>query len=175
MIVGFDISTKSTGYCAGTGACSPETDAWKYEQVEDDLGLLLWLFDHDLTKLFDRVSPTHVLVEAPIMMTRDKLLTVRKLYSMSAYLELFCRRRGVVCREETVFALKKRLTGSVKADKTEMVRMAKQKLRIALPKGAGERDAADAVAAWLIGLDYYAPQHQPSWDKLLYGARGSML
>lgn len=174
MIWGLDTSSRCTGWTAGTGEVRPETGAWRYPHTGDDLGLLLDSFDRDLCALADRYPPTVIIYEAPILVPYDKLLKLRKLYALGAYLELWARRRGVLVQEEDLRTLKTRLTGSHKADKAEMVRMAK-KCGIALPSGKEAEDAADSFACWLCGIQHHAQPFLPRWDALLYGSRGGLL
>ena len=155
----------------------PECSAWEYERVGADLGLLLELFDRDLSALAERLPPTHVIYEAPLLLKWDKLPTLRRVYSMGAHLELWGRRRGVVVQEEDPKNLKRRLTGDSYAKKADMVRMAKR-MGVRLPPGGAEGpagDAADAYAAWLVGVTFHAKEHLPMLDQALYSRRGALL
>lgn len=171
---GLDLATRRCGWTAGDGATRPYAGAWLYDHVGDDLGELLELFDRDLCKLAERFPPHVITYEAPIKMQWDKLLTIRKIYSLGAYLELWARRRGVRVEEADPKALKVRLCGTHKAEKKEMVRMA-VRLGINLPDGPGREDAADSFAAWLVGVQHHAKQHLPAWDAALYGGRGLLV
>lgn len=175
-IWGIDISVKCTGWVAGLGADVPNCGAWFYaeEDTGADYGLLLELFRRDLEALAARHPPTHITYEAPLLMRWDKLQTLRRTYGLGAFLELWGRDRGAVVEEEDPKNLKRRLTGNSYAEKSEMVRMARQ-LGVQLPKGDAAKDAADAFAAWLIGLQHHAKHHLPAWDQKLYGQRGRLL
>lgn len=174
MIWGIDTATRRTGWTAGDGATRPHAGVWLYDHVGEDLGLLLDLLDADLCKLAERYPPTVIMYEAPLLLPYDTLLKLRKLYSLGAYIELWARRRGVKVQEADPKALKRRLCGTSKADKKEMVRMA-VKLGIALPDGPGKDDAADSFAAWLVGIEHHAKEFLPAWDSALYGGRGLLL
>ena len=176
MIWGLDTATRCTGITAGDGAKMPAVGAWFFDYCGDDYGLLLAEFDRCLTDLETRMgTPRVVIYEAPIApLPRDKLMTLRKLYSMGPYLELWCRGRGVRCEEAGNQALKKRLTGNHRAEKAMMVEMCRR-LGVPLPRGDAAKDAADSFAAWLIGVTHHARQHVTAWDQALYSRRGFAL
>jgi len=180
MIWGLDTSSRCTGWTAGTGETRPETGAWTYENVGTDVGLMLDLFHADLDALADRKPPTAIIFESPILTPFDTLLKLRKLYGMTGYVEIWARRWArrhnvhVIVQEEDLRTLKTRLTGSHKADKAEMVRMAK-KCGITLPSGKEAEDAADSFACWLCAIQHHAKPFLPRWDALLYGSRGGLL
>lgn len=180
ILWGIDTSTKFTGWAAGAPDARPETGAWSHEHVGRDVGLLLELLRADMNALADRLPPDVIIFESPILTRFDTPMKLRKLYSMPGYIELWARdlakARGapVIVQEENLKVLKKLLTGSSKAEKPEMVAMAR-KMGITLPKGEGAKDAADAFAAWLCCVHNHAREHQPYWDRLLYSPRGGLL
>jgi Holliday junction resolvasome RuvABC endonuclease subunit len=81
-----------------------------------------------------------------------------------------CYDRALVCVEWPITQVKAELTGNGKADKKDMVRVAK---KVGLRPMV--HDEADAFAVWLLMSRSYTPQFQPGWDKLIYGARNSLL
>lgn len=174
VIWGLDLATRRCGWSAGDGASRPYAGAWLYDHVGEDLGLLLELLERDLDALAVRFPPRVIMYEAPLLLPYDTLLKLRKIYSMGAFVELWARKRKVRVEEADPKALKRRLCGTAKADKKEMVRMA-EKLGINLPDGPGKDDAADSFAAWLVGIEHHAKQHLPKWDAALYGGRGLLL
>jgi len=120
---------------------------------------------------------THLIYEAPILdRYRDKLNTIRRLYGMGFLVETWARVNGVVYAEEPVAVLKRELAGRAGASKDDMVYVAR-KCGLALPptKADGLEDAADAFAAWLIGVRHFARAHLPTWDRKLYSPRGALL
>ena len=176
QLAGLDLGSQLSGWCVGDGASVPVADAWVYTQVEDDLGALgaaLWA---DLDRLHRRFGLGVVLYEAPILVPGDKLLKLRKLYGMGVIVETWGKQNGVRVEEASVRALKKALAGYSGADKDAMV-WAAEKMGVKLPDqiNRGRRDAADAVAAWLIAIRYHAKHHQTRWDRVLYSARGALL
>lgn len=181
MIAGFDLGENRTGWCTGTGDGDPKVGAWRYASDDiaagDKLGVALEEFDQDLGRFLTDNCVAHVVAEAPLMLKWDSMLTLRRIYGRGAHLQWVCHKRGISYREESPAALKKRLTGSHKAKKDDMVHVVTQKLGLVLPatKADGREDAADGVAAWLIGVDVHARRFQGAWDKRLYSARGALL
>jgi Holliday junction resolvasome RuvABC endonuclease subunit len=172
VIWGLDIATRCTGITAGDGAAKPAIGVWQYDYCGNDLAHLLEAFDKDIESLAGRFPPRMIMYEAPLLLPSDKLLVLRKIYSMGAYLELWARRRQVRVEEASPQALKKRLTGSHKASKDEMVRMVRQ-LGMHLPNNDTAKDMADSFAAWMVGLTYHGNKaHLTRWDQALYGRRG---
>lgn len=177
MCWGLDLSAKCSGYAAGDGSRTPECDAWQHEQVGNDYGRLLRAFRDDLNRLADRLPPTHVIYEAPLLLKWDKLPTLRRIYPMGSFLELWCIDHGVICQEEDPKALKKRLTGDSYAKKKDMVRVAKA-MGVRLPPGPPDGpagDAADGYAAWLVCIQHHCKEHLPMWDAALLQRRGALL
>jgi len=170
MLWGLDIATRCTGFAYGSGAERPTAGAWHYDYVGSDLGRLLSDFHDDISRL---PAPTVIMYEAPMLTPRDRLLPLRKIYSMGAYVELWARQRGILVQETSAISLKKLLCGNHKASKDDMVAMA-QKMGISLPEGEARKDAADAFAAWLCGIQFHAREFQPKWDRALYSPRGRL-
>lgn len=177
MIFAFDIATRCTGWCIGTGETKPEVGFLRYDKVGRDIGALAVAWETDLNSLLQRFGkPTVVVYEEPIKTDRDKVLTLRKTYGMGYGLERWCGRRGILCQEESLWAIKKRLTGNSRADKLAMVDVVQRRLGIPLPTGEERKDMADAVGVWLTaGVDHHAKQFQGRWDSKLYGSRGGLL
>lgn len=175
MIWGLDTASRCTGIAAGDGSTMPAVGAWTFDHCGEDYGQLLWDFDRELEKLAGRLPPTIILYESPIPpMPRDKLATLRKLYSMGPYVELWAKKRGVPYEEVSAIKLKKSLTGNHLASKDEMVAMCRR-LRVPLPAGDAAKDAADAFAAWYYGVQHHARQHVTAWDQAIYSRRGYAL
>lgn len=173
----FDIATRLTGWCSGTGEVRPEVGAFRFPHLGDDLGELGLRFDEFLDIHFDRFQPTSVGYESPILKPTDDLLKVRRIYGMGMVLETACARRGVPVWEKDLRDLKKELTGNIHADKADMVEMALL-LGIDLPpsKAEGQEDAADALAGWLIGIRALNPQASARWDAAIWSkGRGGLL
>lgn len=182
MFSGFDIASRLTGWCSGSGLTLPTAGAWSWPHVGDDLGELLDLFDQDLHGHIERFKPTSVAYEAPLLLhgrgggRADSILPLRKIYSLGAHLEWVCRSRGIECAEVDIRAVKKELAGFGTAQKSDMV-FAAEKLGVALPKtkAAGIEDAADALAVWLLLLRCREPRTSVKFDQALWSSRKSVL
>lgn len=178
MISAFDIATRSTGWCAGRGDALPEVGAFAFDQTRDVFGDLAERWEDYLEVHFQRFRPLHVVYEQPLLTPTDKLLTIRKIYGMGFQLEGFVRRwskrigRTVTCEEVTVAAIKKELTGGRRAEKADMVAVAR-KVGLVLPT-PGADDAADAFGAWLLGVRQYNRSQSANWDRRIWSPRGAL-
>lgn len=177
MIWAFDLATRCTGWCAGTGERRPAFGAFFYPQVGSDLGALAAAFERDLNVLLDRFgTPTHIVYESPILLPSDKLINLRKIYGLGYGTERWAARRKIPVSEISAKAIKKRITGNHTASKDEMVDMIVRRLGFQLPSGPERKDIADAIGCWLAGgVDYHAKQFQPQWDAMLYGSKGALI
>lgn len=180
MILAFDVAT-CTGWCAGEGSELPVIGHVNMPAGEnkDDIAFPLDFWDRTITRLLDEWDPGRVIFEAPVLpppylcpktnkvKMRTNIYTARKLYSMASMLEVACLRREIPCVECDNQHVKKLLGGHGRAPKVDMVHVAK-KCGLA-PK---VHDEADAFGVWLLGIHYYAKEHQPYWDKRLYSGIG---
>lgn len=173
ILAGFDLASRSTGYCVGSGAHVPEAGAWAFPQCGDDLGRMLDLFDRELVNLIETHKVERAAFEAPIKRQHDTLLTARKLYGLASHLEWVCHRRGILCHEVDLRAVKRSLSGGAAASKDDMVFCAR-KIGVVLPT-KGTDDAADAVGCWLTLLRAVDKHSSMEFDKALYGQRRSFL
>lgn len=186
-LLGLDLASRLTGWCAGGGAQIPECGAWELTPAKQDdgsyeFGRMLGSLEDYLDVVFQRFAPTAVAYEAPLLITRrrggggfgDNLGKLRLLYPLSAFVEWYCFRAGVPCFEVTVQAIKKEVTGNHLAEKDDLVAVAR-KCGLALPKGEAAKDAADAWGAWLLLLRHYAPDLSRDWDKRVWTPAGAML
>lgn len=171
MILGLDLATRCTGVVVGDGASMPAVGVWKFGYCGEDLGQLLDDFDCELNKLSARFRPTIIIYESPILLPSDKLLTLRKIYAMGAYTELWAKRHGARCEEVSAKAIKKAVTGKHNASKDEVLAIVKR-LGVPLPTGEEAKDAADAWGAWYVGLQHHAKHHVTAWDQALFSRRG---
>lgn len=198
MILGLDVATRC-GFAYGDGSAVPHVGHYQGMGAGDDLAPYFRAFRNWLHSLVMRLKQAaeedgqtlRVIFEAPVF-PKPHIVTVkgrptivqnasikdrRRLYGLVSIVELVCGDLGVACYESSPGELKKELTGNGSAEKDDMVRAAlKMGCQISqLPKGGYVHDEADAVAAWLIGVRYYAKRHREHWDRVLYSARGAML
>lgn len=172
----FDTASRLTGWTSGTGECVPECGAFKFPQVDDDLGELGWRFRQAVLLHIDRYRPSAIGYESPLLLPHDDLLKVRKLYGLGFELETICKEKGIPPFEKDCRDLKRELTGNRHASKDDMVHVA-LKVGLNLPDLVvdGRRDAADSFAGWLLGIRDLNPALSRRWDSLIYGRRGGLL
>lgn len=164
-ILTFDCATQ-TGWCAGDGADIPILGTVNMPSAVEP-GEFLDFWARWLERQLDEVKPRVVVFEAPILPRETSITTVRKLVGMAGVLEMLLTRRKIEHSECTTSQVKKYLTGDGKAEKPDMMRAAK-KCGV-MPKNY---DEADAFGVWLLGVHYYARQHQPRWDKAMFSGSG---
>lgn len=181
MLLGLDIASRLTGWCAGLPSELPTVGVYEFPAVGDDLGRLGALFQTYIETTFDRFGPTTVIYEAPILVVKsrgaqrtDKPLVLRKLYGLGFLLETFCQRQGVSCYEVGLHDVKRALTGNAMAPKEDMVAQAR-KVGLRLPSGPGVEDAADAFGVWICGVRQFDKASAARWDSVLYGRAGALL
>lgn len=127
------------------------------------------------------VSPRALIIvfEAPIlpgarydpvknrMVQQTNIATTRKLQGLAFVTEIVGRQRNCLTEECSLSTVKKEVGGAGKADKADMMAVAK-KCGLNPPT----HDAADAFGVWILAMRAYARQYQHVWDKKLYGGRG---
>ena len=111
MLLGLDLGAELTGYCVGIGDSIPTAGAWRFSPAGDDLGALGDALYRALDGLTTLYPVTRIVYEAPILLRRDKLLTLRKLYGLGMVLETWAKQVAVPCHEASVAALKRELAG----------------------------------------------------------------
>lgn len=189
MLLGLDLASKLTGWCAGSGETIPECGAWALPSARNDDGsysygrMLCGLEDYlEIAKR--RFGITDVAYEAPILVTRraddpdrqfgDNLNKLRLLYPLGAFLEWWCERNGITCAEVTVQAIKSEVTGNHIAPKGDLVAVARH-CGLRLPEGPGIDDAADAWGAWLLLLRATDAKVSATWQDRIWRLKGGLL
>lgn len=191
VVLGLDLASRLSGWCVGDGAEPPTCGGWPFPPVKDgdayDYGLLLTTLDDYLTTCHERFRFECVAYEAPILVFRrkgqdgqhhynDNLTKLRLLYPLGAFVEFWCKRRGIEVFEVSVQAIKKELGGHRHAEKADLVYAAERcGVRLPVAIAHGREDAADAFGAWLLLLRHASPARSAEWDRRLYSPRGSLL
>jgi Holliday junction resolvasome RuvABC endonuclease subunit len=176
-LLGLDLSSRACGWCAGDERTTPQADAILLPQVGADLGMMGEIYLYGLRALLRRFTPELIMIEAPLKLPTDKLLTLRKLYGLGVLTMTEARAHGIPYYEADCQDLKKELTGKRNAIKADMVFIA-QKVGIVLPLDLhkGREDAADAFAAWRLAQRLHGDMRvSAEWDRRIYGGRGSAL
>lgn len=193
VIAAFDVAGR-TGWAMGHGRRLPEVGHWELPNEGEDLGSYFHTFQNNLDHRLDRAKALAdecdmdliVGFEAPVfpkpfifwpagpgrgkpqIKQHASIKDRRKLYGLVSILEVTCYRRGIFCTESSTGEVKKALTGNGKAEKDDMVRMAKK-----MGVNVAVHDEADALAVWLCMVESYAKQHLPALDRLRY--RGGLI
>jgi len=168
VILAFDLAT-NTGWCAGRGETDPVVGHFRLRPTGDDVGRFLIEGRDYFTILMRRFSPDVCLFEAPILGSVVTTAVTRKLHGLAGMLEVVCADSGVRCVEVHPGTAKKRLTGSGRAKKPQMI-LAGRALGLAIET----EDEADALACWLCGVEHYSP-HWPAWAERLRRADDGFL
>lgn len=177
VIIGWDTSSDLTGWCAGPADKLPVAGAFPLAPTGTRIGPLGAQFSAEVMKVHRRFPATHWVAEMPLYMPkRDSRLDLLKLYGVFMVLATLADKLDIAFRTVDVSEVKVELTGDRKAEKDDMVRMAR-KLGIILPdiKARGLYDAADATGVWKCGVRLFARRHLAKWDTALYSNRGAML
>lgn len=143
MILALDLSTH-TGWAAGPLGGRPSFGTHHLPKTGDDIGRMLVAYEDWLRAMVADVRPTHVFFEAPILSQRT--MTARKLMGLASETERLCHRLGLPVREVNLMTVKKRFTGSGRAEKARMIEEARR-------RGWDVKDdnQADALAIWDFG------------------------
>lgn len=159
-ILAFDLAT-NTGWVAGDGSRDPVFGHFRLPATGNDVGRFLCEARAFFAVLIDRFAPDVVIFEMPIMGLVMTPAVSRKLHGLAGVLEMLCHDRGIDCREVPPATAKKRLTGSGRAKKPQMI-LAGRALGLAIET----EDEADALACWLCGVEHYS-DHWPAWAERL--------
>jgi Holliday junction resolvasome RuvABC endonuclease subunit len=152
VILAFDLAT-TTGYCYGAPPDRPHFGHFRLPKTGSDVGRFLIAAEQALGEIIAVANPTLVVFEAPILVKVGQLATLRKLYGLAGMLEVVASRRGVEVAEVSTTTVKKALTGSGRADKSDMIRAAQ-----ALGFDTRLQDEADAIGVWVCAARKRYPE-----------------
>jgi hypothetical protein len=174
MLVGFDLSTKRNGWCAGDGSILPTAGAFILKEREN-VGQMGVEFQRHVLAIHERFPATHWVIEESILTPRDQHWTLLRIYGVAFLLCVLGEKLGVECKFVHWSSVKAEFAG-VRAKKDDMIAMC-ERLGIALPptKEAGKGDAADAAGVWKVGVRLFARQHLTRWDQAIYRRQGGLI
>lgn len=188
ILIGLDLAS-STGLCFGRPDTTPAVQVIRAPVTHEDLGKWGAFFVRAFTRLLDqlaeRLEPGEGILlnyESPVLIEKkwdkDKMrmvggnpiVTTRKLQGLGMILETVCEMHPAPtdiyeCHLSTI---KKTLTGSGKAEKSQMV-LAARRAGISLPEGREAFDAADSFGAWVLAIQHHAPQYYDYWLRRIHG------
>lgn len=188
IIVGADLATQS-GLCFGRPDTTPRVIVTRAPITGDNYGpwgAHYWtVFNRLLDQLAEQLGPEETILinyEQPVTIEKrwdkDKqrlvggnpITTTRKLQFLGPFLETVCELHPAPTQvfECHLSTIKKTLTGSGKADKADMVQAARR-AGIELPEGSEAYDAADSFGAWVLAIQYHAPEFFDFWLRRIHG------
>lgn len=154
MRIGFlDLAT-NIGWAAGPSGSDPQFGSHKLPSTGEDIGKFLSAYDTFLNDWISFYELGFVGFEAPIHTGKKTAFgTVRKLVALAAHTEFVCYRRMIKCQEAHVGTIKKSFAGSGRAQKPDMMHIAK---RYGWPVKTDHE--ADALAGFVLAVTKLAPQ-----------------
>lgn len=182
MLLALDLATQ-TGICFGAADTGevPTLDHFRLPSTGDDVGRFLADFEDRMLALLDKVAPSLVVFEAPVL-PRAKfnpktkkveggvsILTTRKLQGLAGELERIAYRQGVECAELQPSQVKQALTGKGNAKKPAMVAACRAfglDPHTYTYQGEDASDEADAFGVWLCALRMRHPTLAGRWDPI---------
>lgn len=184
MFLALDIAT-NTGACWGAGDDLPRLDSFRLPSTGEDVGRFLCAYEDRLRGLLDRVKPTILVFEAPVL-PRAKfnkitkrveggvsLMTTRKLQGLAGVTEMVAHRQGLPCHEVQPAEAKQALTGKGNAKKPAMVadcRAFGLSPKTYIQDGGLASDEADAFGVWLCAIRHRRPDLASTRWTPLFGA-----
>lgn len=168
MLLALDLATR-TGACWGRGDQLPRLTHTQLPRTGNDVGAYLCAFEDWLRGLVSDVAPTMIVFEAPVLGRVATPDVTRKLHALAGVTEMVATRLGIDCREVYPVTVKKALTGSGKASKTDMIRHCRAfglNPHTYGKPGEEASDEADAFGVWLVTIRAQFQEHAPRWEPL---------
>jgi len=179
-----DIAT-NTGACWGRGDELPALDSNRLPSTGEDVGRFLCAYEDWLRRLIDRVEPSLIVFEAPVLprakfnkITKKvdggvSLMTARKLNGLAGVTEMVAHREGLPSAEVQPAQVKQALTGRGNAKKHEMVAACRAfglSPQTYTFEGRLASDEADAFGVFLCAVRERRPDLAARWTPLFQGA-----
>lgn len=182
MYLALDLATQ-TGICFGAADTGevPTLEHFRLPSTGDEVGRFLAAFEDRVVELINRVCPTLIIFEAPVL-PRAKfnpvskkveggvsILTTRKLQGLAGELERIAFREGIECAEVQPSQVKMALTGKGNAKKPDMVRACRAfglDPHTYQHERADASDEADAFGVWLYAVRLRHPALAGHWDPI---------
>ena len=149
-----DLSVKRTGWASAPPDGDLRFGSKGFPSTGVNVGALLSEFHDWLDAMLAVEDPALVVFEAPILQSgKTSIDTARKLMSLAGHTEFLCHRREIRCVEQNIMTNKKDFTGSGRAEKEDMINMARR-------RGWDVRndDEADACALWMGAVLRFKPE-----------------
>lgn len=177
MLIALDLAT-NIGECFGEPDALPTLGHHRLPSTGEDVGAFLCAFEDWLWGRLEKVCPTVIVFEAPVLprakYNKDtkkveggvSLLTTRKLQGLAGVLEMVAHREGLECVEVQPAEAKQALTGKGNAKKPEMIAAARALgfdpfvMRV---NGEDASDEADALGVFVRYLKVRHPDIADGW------------
>lgn len=168
VLIGFDLATQ-VGWCAGAASRDPAVGSFRLPATGNDVGAYLLDAREFYRILLRRFSPLACIYEAPVTMPNQTPEVTTKLHALPGVLEMECKEAGIPVKKVYPVTIKKTVTGHGGSPKPLVFsRVA------ALGLKPANKDEADAVGAWLCGVQHYS-EHWPAWAERLRRAEDGFL
>lgn len=155
-ILALDLSVARTGYALA----APDEQSLRFgsnalPSTGEDIGKLLVAFDEWLKVKIAGEDIGLIVFEAPILRPgRTHITTARKLMNLAGHVEFVCSAQGIRCVEQNISTNKKDFTGNGRAEKEDMILMARR-----YGWDVKNSDEADACALWMGAVLRFAPNY----------------
>lgn len=154
-ILALDISVEGCGWAAGAPDGDPRFGTVRLPNRGQDMGATGCAFEKWLDAMMVVEKPVVVAFEAPLLIgPRTHFQTARKLMGLAFLCETIATRHDARCYEENNATLKKWFAGHGRAEKPDMIAVAKR-----YGWDVQDHNAADACALWAFTVKNFAPKH----------------
>ena len=160
-ILALDLAT-NTGWCVGAPGGVPVLGTEKLPSTADDVGAFISAYNRWLLQTLCDTAPALVIYEQPSIFSKTTPATVIKLNGLASHTELVCHDHvpRLKYRQVNPSRLKKFWTGNGRAEKSDMVAMARR-----YGFAVTDDNQADAVSAWCYAVFCYAaPEHRRRFE-----------
>ena len=149
-----DLAT-NVGVAVGQPSSDPRFWTHTLPSTGDDIGRFARAYDEWLHDFITVEQPALVAFEAPILSAgKTSISTARKLTGLAWHTEFVCGARQVAYFEANLMTIKKRVAGSGKAQKDDMIAVARR-----YGWQVRTEHEADACAGWAFTVECKAPAH----------------
>ena len=152
-IVALDLATR-TGWARWRADAEVSHGTVTLPKTGPDVGRFLAAFDDRLVSVL-ALAPDVVVFEAPWVGARTHQNTARKLMCLAGFLEFFCHRADIPCREVNNASVRKHFCGKGRAPRKELKHLVMQACRARGWTPAND-DEADALAVLDFAAHVYA-------------------
>lgn len=167
-VLALDLATQ-TGFCHGpadTGEV-PTLGHVRMPSTGPDVGRFLCAWQDWLEPAVREVEPTLIVIEAPILAGQTQIATTRKLQGMAGVAEMVAHRLRIEIAEVSTSQVKKALTGSGRAEKSDMIAACRH-----YGLAPQTSDEADAFGVWLCAVRLRHPKLAGLWDPINFRRAG---